>query len=111
MQRVWVITEPVSKRFFDLSIPGRFWKAWEIVAGWKWEIKDPLEAVKMAGGIVAQTQRSMESESRAAQELWTEEKLVNCRTEQILERVSEHFQSDGANRTQAGNLFGLYSTL
>jgi hypothetical protein len=26
---LWVITEPVSKRFFDLSITGRFWKAWE----------------------------------------------------------------------------------
>ena len=46
------------------------------------------------GGIFAQTQRSLESKSRGAQELWTEEKLATVGAEQVLERVSEHFQSD-----------------
>jgi hypothetical protein len=54
----------------------------------------------MAAGIgwgrifAPQTQRPMESKSRAAQELRTEEKLVSVGAEQILERVSEHFQSN-----------------
>jgi hypothetical protein len=80
-------SEPIQGVFESYS--GRCWKAWayrrSVEEGLIGEIADPFEAVKMAadigwGGIFAQTQRSMESKSRATQELWTEEKLVSWPT-------------------------------
>ena len=76
-------SEPIQGVFQTYT--GRCWKAWEyrrwveeVLIG---EIEDPFEAVKwqqVLGRIFAQTQRSLESKSPAAQEIRTEEKLVSC---------------------------------
>jgi hypothetical protein len=76
-------SEPIQGVFESYS--GRCWKAWEyrrwVEEGLIGEIEDPFEAVRwQQGGVFAQTQRSLESKSRAAQVLRTEEKLVSCRS-------------------------------